>query len=32
MAMTPAKYAGQLDAAAERAHQAGSKAVWDAKA
>jgi hypothetical protein len=32
MAMTPAKYAGQLDATAERAHQASSKAVWDAKA
>ena len=32
MAMTPAKYAGQLNAAVERAHQAGSKAVWDAKA
>jgi hypothetical protein len=31
MAMTPAKYAGQLDATAERAHQASSKAVWDAK-
>ena len=33
MAMTPARYAGQLAAAAERAHQAGSKAVWgDTKA
>ena len=32
MAMTPAKYAGQLDAVVERAHQAGSKAAWDAKA
>jgi len=31
MAMTPATYAGQLDAAMERAHQAGSKTVWDAK-
>jgi hypothetical protein len=31
VAMTPAKYAGQLNAAVERAHQAGSKAVWDAK-
>jgi hypothetical protein len=31
LALTPAKYAGQLDAATERAHQAGSKAVWDAK-
>jgi hypothetical protein len=32
MAMTPAKYAGQLSAAVERAHQAGNKAVSDAKA
>ena len=32
MAMTPERYAGQLAAAAERAHQAGSKAVWDTKA
>ena len=32
MAMTPATYAGQLDAAVERAHQASSKAVRDAKA
>jgi Family of unknown function (DUF6118) len=31
MAMTPERYAGQLAAAAERAHQAGSKAVWDTK-
>jgi hypothetical protein len=30
--VTPAKYAGQLDAVMERAHQAGSKAAWDAKA
>jgi hypothetical protein len=29
MAMTPERYAGQLAAAAEPAHQAGSKAVWD---
>ena len=32
MAMTPERYAGQLAAAAERAHQAGSKAVRDTKA
>ena len=32
MAMTPERYAGQLNVAVERAHQAGSKAVWDAKA
>ena len=32
MAMTPARYAGQLDAAAEGARQAGSKAVTDTKA
>jgi hypothetical protein len=32
MAMTPERFAGQLDAAVERAHQAGSKAVWDATA
>ena len=31
MAMTPAKYAGQLATAVEHAHQAGSKTVWDAK-
>jgi hypothetical protein len=30
-ALTPARYAGQLDAATERAHQAGSKAMWDAQ-
>jgi hypothetical protein len=30
--MTPERYAGQLNAAVERAHQASSKAVWDAKA
>ena len=32
MAMTPATYANQLDAALERASQAASKAVWDTKA
>ena len=29
MAMTPEGYSGQLIAAAERAHQAGGKAIWD---
>jgi hypothetical protein len=32
MAMTPERYAGQLNAAIERAHQVGSKAVWDTTA
>jgi hypothetical protein len=32
IAMTPESYSGRLDAAMERAHQACSKAVWDAKA
>ena len=29
LAMTPEGYSGQLIAAAERAHQAGGKAIWD---